>query len=86
MPLQGPAALVAPSASSVYSSADKVGHTPYIQQRTEKINQQSTTQTAHNADSARKMNSIRSGTDAHRLSSSADRVSLRDDSGWAVVS
>jgi hypothetical protein len=33
-PLQAPAALVAPSAPSVYSSADKVGHTmPYTQQR-----------------------------------------------------
>jgi hypothetical protein len=38
--LQAPAALVAPSASSVYSSADKVGHTmPYTQQRAGKINQ-----------------------------------------------
>jgi hypothetical protein len=37
-PLQAPAALVAPS--SVYSSADKVGHTtPYTQQRAGKINQ-----------------------------------------------
>ncbi len=39
-PLQAPAALVAPSASSVYSSTDKVGHTtPYTQQRAGKINQ-----------------------------------------------
>lgn len=39
-PLQAPAALVTPSASSVYSSADKVGHTmPYTQQRAGKINQ-----------------------------------------------
>lgn len=38
-PLQAPAALVAPSASSVYSRADKVGHTmPYTQQRAGRIN------------------------------------------------
>ena len=37
-PLQAPAALVAPS--SVYSSADKTGHTtPYTQQRAGKTNQ-----------------------------------------------
>jgi len=46
-PPQAPAALVAPS--SVYSSADKVGHTmPYTQQREGRINKLS--QTAHIAD------------------------------------
>jgi hypothetical protein len=43
-PLQAPAALVAPSAPSVYSSADKVGHTmPYTQQREGRINKLSQT-------------------------------------------